>query len=318
MGDVGRDEAVLDLSAWPQQPPPVATPRRTSLPPRPVRRRRLPSVGLGRLAAAALVLAALLLAVPLPGTGCPSALSVWVADPARLPSATPPALDDAAVKADTTAVDRATKALAAQDAEVAAARRVLALPVGTTVVHRTVAASGDVSGLERSVRTDTAARDQAKAALDRLVEQQQAADDPAAYDADVAAAQEDLDVAEARLADDQQALAAARRTTTVTTSVPRASSDRAAAQAVVDQAPVVRAGLVVQLTRAQQAQAQHLAQRRSALSAWSARHAQDVARVEASNAQLAACGGRVRPAGGAAGALAVAGAGLLVLRRRRA
>lgn len=316
MGEAGRDEAVLDLSAWPQQPP--APPRRASLPPRPVRRRRLPSVGLGRLAAAVLALAAVLLAVPLPGTGCPSALAVWAADPARPPSATPPALDDAAVTADTAAVDRATKALAAQDAEVAEARRLLAQPAATTLVHRTVAAPGDVSGLERAVRTDTAARDQAKAALDRLVEQQQTADDPAAYDADVAAAQEDLDVAEARLADDQQALAAARRATaTVTTSVPRASSDRAAAQAVVDQAPAVRAGLAQQLTRARQAQAQHLAQRRSALSAWSARHAQDVARVEASNAHLAACGGRVRPAGGAGGVLAVAGAGLLVLRRRR-
>jgi len=316
-------EAVLDLSAWPQQPAAPAAPspvRRTSLPPRPVRRRRLPRVGLGRLAAGAFALAAVLLAVPVPATGCPSALSVWASGPQPLPSATAPALDDALVTADAKAVAGARAALVALDAQVAAARRELASPRATPSRHRAVpAASNDVSALEAAVRTDTASRDQAKAARDRLVEQQQAADDPSAYDADVAAAQEDLDVAEARLADDQRALAAARRAGAV---VPAPSPTatvapgRGTAQAVVDQAPEVRAGLVRELARAQQAQTQHLAQRRTQLSTWAARHAHEVAAVRTANARLASCGGAVRVPGTAGALLGLTGAGLVVLRRR--
>lgn len=319
MGGTGRDEAVLDLSAWPQQGPPPATPPRAGLPPRPVRRRRLPAVGLGRLAAGLGAVAGVLLAVPLPGTGCPSAVSVWAADPRPAPSSTPPALDDATAARDRAAVAGATDALAVQDARVAAARKVLATRTPTRTAGGSVVASADVAGLESAVRTDTAARDQAKAALDRVVEQQQAADDPSAYDADVAAAQEDLDVAEARLADDQRALAAARRSGAAATAAPAPTAEpgRAAAQSVVAAAAGVRAGLVQQLTAAKHAQADHLAQRGATLSSWATRHAHDVAVVTAANARLAGCGGTANAAGGSGVLLGLTSGGLLLLRRRR-
>lgn len=320
MGGSGRDEAVLDLSAWPQQPAPTAPPARSGLPPRPVRRRRPLSVPAGPLAAGLGAVAVVLLAVPLPGTGCPSALSVWAADPKPLPTATPSGFDDATVTADATAVAAATTALSRHDAAVAAAKKVLAAAAPAPSVRRTVTStSGDVTALERAVRTDTAARDQAKAALDRLVEQQQAADDPSAYDADVAAAQEDLDVAEARLADDQRALAQARRATTATTTAPAqapaADPGRTAAQALVAGAPAARAGLVEQLATAKEQQAQHLAQRRTALASWASEHAHDVAAVTAANARLAGCQGAARTSGGAGALLALASAGVLLRRR---
>lgn len=309
-GGPEREDVLLDLSSWPQLPDtPV---RRPVLPPRPAGRRRWRAVPLRGLAVAALVLGAVLLAAPLPGTGCPSALASWAAGPRPLPTAQPPSLDDAAVAADRTAVAAARAALIAHDAQVAAAQRVLDQRPATTAAPHPAGAAA----LEASVRTDTAERDRAKAARDRLVEQQQAAVDPSAYDADVAAAQEDLDVAEARLADDRKALAAARQAPAPSPS-PSGGSARTEARAVVAHAAAVRTGLVQALSGAQQAQAQHLAARRDTLAAWAARHAHQVSAVRAANARRVACSGTAGPPGTAGAVLGVTGVGLLGLRLRR-
>jgi hypothetical protein len=260
----------------------------------------------------ALVLGTVLLAAPLPGSGCPSALTAWTAGPRSLPTAQPPALDDAAVAADRSAVAAARAALATHDAQVAAAKRVLDQRPATPSAPRPAGAAA----LEAAVRTDTAERDRAQAARDRLVEQQQAAVDPSVYDADIAAAQEDLDVAEARLADDRRALAAARQAPAPAPS-PSGGSARTAALAVVAHAAAVRAGLVQALTGAEQSQAQQLAARRDALAGWAARHAHQVSAVRSANAHLAACAGSVRPSGTAGALLGATGLGLLVLRRLR-
>jgi hypothetical protein len=302
-----RDDVLLDLSEWPAPPPGEPPVRRPGLPARPVPGRRV--LPWGRLAAAAAVLGAGLLGAPL--GGCPAAAVVWGSTPIPRPSVKAPALDDSLVASDQTSVAVAQRELSAYDRAVAEARRALRVtPVPTT---RTV--GGPDPTLSAALRRDEQELAAAQAALDDLVEQQQGSDDPGSYDDDIAAAQEDVDLAQARLAGDQQALAESRRVV-VSTAPPAPVSE--SARTTVQQAPAVRASLESALTEARRSQARHLAERRKALSDWAHTRAARLAAVDAANRRLSSCEKTTGPLGAAGVALLAVAGGLLLLLRRQA
>lgn len=250
-----------------------------------------------------------LLVMPLPG--CPGAVAVWASSPAPRPAPQPPALDDSLVAADQASVATAQRELSAHDRAVAAARTALRVTPGTTT--RTV--SGADSALSAAVERDQQDVAQAQAALNEVVEQQQASEDPGSFDDEVASAQEDLDLAEASLAGDQQALAESRKVVVATSSPAPVS---ASARTTVQQAPAVNASLVRALQQTRHTQAQHLADRKQKLADWAGSRASRTAAVDASNARLSACEGTTRPFGAVSLALLVTAGGLLLLRRRQA
>ncbi|HUR14351.1 MAG TPA: hypothetical protein VM097_07645 [Mycobacteriales bacterium] len=308
-----RPDTLLDLSDWPAAPAP---PPRTGLPPRPPRggaRRSLPGLSLTAtgMALAALGLGLLLLLVPL--GGCGSSLGAWAADPLPVPSDVPPALDSAETARDASAVARAQAALAGwHPVTTPAPGRAQSASTRTTTVsdvdpQEVAAAQAAVDAAQRDA---TAAQHE----LDRLLAQQEAADDPGEYDGQVAAAREELDRAVANLDEDRRALAVARartRTVTVTTT----ASPRPAATAQTAAAPAARTALVAQLADAKQVQAAHLAQRAQVVADWRDSHEEQVTRVSAHNAQVRSCADRAAvPASGGAG-LVVLGGGLLLRRR---
>jgi len=296
------DDVLLDLSEWSREGG-----RRTTLPPRPSGRRRLP-VPLTGVAVALAAVGLGLLVVPLPGTGCGSPLSVWADAPLAAPSDTPPDLDDGQVAADAEAVRRAQLALSAP-ARSAPVVRTTPVPVTRTVVRPgSAAAAARVPELEDAVARDEQDVASAKRARDDVVEQQQASDDPNAYDAEVAAAQEELDAALARLAGDESALARARheaRSTRVT--VATTSPSPLGVVAPASGAGPSREERAEALSAARRTQAAHLAARREALAGWTSSRAAEAARVTEANAALRSCEGTVRlPA--ALGGLALLGA----------
>ena len=316
-----NDDVLLDLSEWTKEGG-----RRTTLPPRPTTRRRrgLPGGLSGRGVMTAVgVLGLALLVVPLPGTGCGSPLAVWRDAPVAVPSDEDPALDDAQVAADAEAVRRAQLALAAP-APVATRPvvRTTPVPVTRTVVRPgSSAAAARVPALEDAVAQDQRDVDEAKQARDDVVEQQQASDDPNAYDAEVAAAQEELDAALARLEGDRRALEKARRearSTTVTVATTSPSPVSAPASAAVSSgaaAAPTQEERVEALAAARRVQAEHLAERKQALADWTASHAAEVRAAEAANSALRSCEGTVRvPA--ALGVLALVAAGGAAVRSR--
>lgn len=294
-----RDDVLLDLSGWPgggtaAGPPP---PRGTTLPPRPAPRR--PALPVGRLGAGCAAVGLALLVLPLPGSGCVAPVRVWADSPQPRPSSAGPSLDDGQVAADTEAVRRAQLALVQPDP------LPVSVPPSTVPSTRTVVrpasaqARAEVTRLEGAVAEDEEDVRDAKAARDAVVQRQQASDDPNAHDGEVAAAQEELDAAEARLWGDEAALASARRAarpSTVTVSV--APTVPAPSSAVAEPSGPSRAERTAALTAARQTQGEHLAARRAALATWTTQHATELARVDAANAHLQACEDRVRLPGG--------------------
>lgn len=321
-----NDDVLLDLSEWSKEGG-----RRTTLPPRPTTRRRLPwpgGVPVRGVAAGLGALGLVLLVAPMPGTGCGSPLAVWRDGPVPVPSGDGPVLDDGQVAADAEAVRRAQGALAAP-AQAAATRpvvRTTPVPVTRTVVRPgSSAAAARVPVLEDAVAQDQREVEAAKQARDDVVEQQQASDDPNAYDAEVAAAQEELDAAVARLDGDRAALARARRdarstTVTVATTSPAPVSAPASGPASRSASGAAAAGpsrteLVEALAAARRVQSEHLAERKEALAAWTGSHSAGVRAAEAANSALRSCERAVRgPA--AVGVLALAAAGGAAARAR--
>lgn len=317
-----RDDVLLDLSAWSGSAGSGSRaegPRRTTLPPRPTRRAG-PSLPVRRLLPVVAVLGLGLFVLPLPGTGCGSPVAVWADGPERVTGDASPELDDAQVAADAEAVRRAQLALAAPAVAPGPGATSTPVPVTMTVTRPGSAqAAARVPELERAVSEDEQEVADAKAARDQVVEQQQASNDPNAYDTEVAAAQEELDAAEARLAGSREALATARRaarstTVTLATTSPSPLAAAAGRGTMVAQGPS-RAEQTAALAQARRAQAAHFAQRRAALASWTDARAVEAARLDAANAALRACEQRVRiPAG--LGALGLTAAAAALVRQR--
>jgi hypothetical protein len=300
-----RDDVLLDLSEWPAPPPGQPPVRRSGLPPRPVPSRRV--LPWGRLAAVAGVLGTGLLVAPL--GSCPAAAVIWGSTPRPRPSLAAPALDDSLVASDQAAAAVAQRELSAHDRAAASARRALRVtPAPTT---RTV--SGVDPGLLAAVRHDEQEVAAAQAVLDDVVEQQQDSEDPGSYDDEVASAQEDLDLAQARLAGDERALAESRKVVVSTASPAPVSQS---ARTTVQQAPAVHASLESALAEARRSQARHLAERRKALSDWARTRAARLAAVDASNQRLSSCEGTTAPLGAGGVVLLVTAGGLLLVRRQ--
>jgi hypothetical protein len=265
-----------------------------------------------RAALALLGAGVLLLLVPL--GSCGPGLAAWAASPRPVPSDQPPVLDDAETRGDADAVAQARAALAAWHPAAAPA----VSPVAPSKAGRTLTVSAvdprEVAADQDAVAAADADAASAQHALDQVLAEQEAADDPGQYDGQVAAAREDLDRAVAALDEARQALAVAKartRTVTVTTT----ASPRPAATTAPATTPTARTELAAQLAEAQQVQAAHLAVRAKALADWRTGHAQQVTLVAAHNARVRSCAGRSAvPASGGAG-LVVLGGGLLLWRR---
>jgi hypothetical protein len=276
------DGALLDLSAWPAQPAPSsrATPAALPVP----RRRRRPRITLRATSATLLALGAVVLLVPTPG--CGPGLVALLRDPVPVPADTPPVLDDAQQKADAEAVRQAEAELAAWRAP--AAPRPSAAAPRTVVVSS--ASAQEVSAAQDEVRS--AERQQAadQAELDRVLARQEQADDPGAYDGQVAAAREQLDASVARLEEARHALSVARTRTVRVTVTPSAAPS--AAPSARPTSSAARAALVAAVSDARQAQAAHLAARQAQLTAARADQHRKRAAALTHNAELRACARR--------------------------
>lgn len=306
---VERSDNLLDLSQWPAGP---SSPGRSGLPPRPAAGRTGSRLSPRGWAVVAVVLGSLLLVLPL--GGCGAALTAWAAETRAMPSDVPPALDDNEAAQDAQGVSAARAALAAW--RPAGSSATSAPRPASTSRQVTVRAADPKEVAAAQSAVDAAERDvgAAQRELDRLLAEQEAADDPGAYDGQVDAAREELDRAVARLDEEQRALAVARaRTRTVivtTTASPRPAASPAPSPAATD-----RAALVAALAEAQQVQKAHLAQRAQVVADWRASHEEQVGAVVAHNARVRSCAGRsVLPAGLGTG-LVVAGGGFLLRRR---
>ena len=300
------DENLLDLSAWPARPATTTAAPRGGVPPRPVSRRRR---SLRTPALVALSLGVGLLLVPL--GGCGPALTAWGRDPVPLPADTPPALDDGQARADAEAVRDAQAALVAWRPAAAPAHR------SPVVASRTVTVSdvdpdevaADQSSLERAKADVTRADDE----LNRLLAEQEQSSDPASYDGQVAAAEEELDRAVATRDEAQGALAAAKaRTKTVVVTSSSSPAPVASAAPSTD-----RAALVRQAAEAKQVQAAHLAARQQSLTAWRADLKERTTQAQVRNAQQRTCAHRAGVPGSFGVVLVALGAGALVWRRVR-